>query len=163
MLELVPCPACRRHVALGERGCPFCGAAIRAARAQRFVPRALTRAAVFSAALAACESGSRTTAPASAPVPQQGSAADDDLEKLLDTDQRVVEHPVQTPPPPPPALSDAGVPTDAAVVDATPKRTKTRRQKQDTKQAVDIVPDEIIDHRHLAKPYGAPPARRRVV
>lgn len=163
MLELVPCPACRRHIALDERSCPFCGAAIRVARAPRFVPRALTRAAVFSAALAACESGSRTTAPTSAPVPQQGSAADDDLEKMLDTDQRVVEHPVQTPPPP--QVIDAGVPVpiDAAVVDSTPKRTKTRTKKQDTKKAVDIVPDEIIDHRRLAKPYGAPPARRRVV
>ena len=152
MTTFAPCPACKRHVATREIACPFC--------AHRFTPRAqqialvgrVSRAAVFSAALAAC---SNDKPPAPAPPPAHGS---DDLEKLLDHDDRTVEHPA------PPI--DAGVPEpDAAIVDAgapdagTPDAGVVIKKKKKLQQQETIK----IEQREMAKPYGAPPARRRVV
>jgi len=85
--------------------CPFCAASLPAARAQYHAPRALTRAAIFSAALAGgCEKGA---------------------------------------PPPKPAPS---VPKDAAIDAAT-----------------DAVAETELPGRPVIDPYGAPPARRRIV
>ena len=58
MIELRPCPACRRHVA-DEVACPFCGATRAPAAPHRIPAGRLSRAAVFaSATLAGCWSGS---------------------------------------------------------------------------------------------------------
>jgi hypothetical protein len=150
MTTFAPCPACKRHVATREIACPFC--------AHRFTPRAqhialvgrVSRAAVFSAALAAC-TNDKPPAPA-VPPPAQGS---DDLEKLLDNDGRTVEHPTAPPP-----IDAAVAEPDAAIVDAgVPDAGVVIKKK---KKIVDagVAP---IDQRQMAKPYGAPPARRRVV
>ncbi|HUS28329.1 MAG TPA: carboxypeptidase-like regulatory domain-containing protein [Kofleriaceae bacterium] len=56
-MELVPCGGCRRHVALVENACPFCGAAVELrARARPLLGR-VSRAAIFgvgASAAAAC-------------------------------------------------------------------------------------------------------------
>ena len=55
MSPLTPCPACSRHVR--ERSCPFCGADVPPpALRPRFVGPA-TRAAIFSVAVAGCWTG----------------------------------------------------------------------------------------------------------
>jgi hypothetical protein len=112
-MELVGCASCKRHVAIGEVACPFCGAAVSTAKPPRFVPRALSRAAVFAAALTgtACDQGRPTPK-----VEARGSAA---------------------------ARGDAAV-------DALGGDEQLRREV------------EAIEH-EIAKPYGAPPARRRRV
>ena len=51
---MTPCPACSRHVR--ETTCPFCGAAVAAAAPRSVFAGAVTRAAVFSA-LAGCWTG----------------------------------------------------------------------------------------------------------
>lgn len=157
MSELAPCPGCRRHVTIDERTCPFCERPLPALRGQHvaLVGR-VSRAAVFSAALAACSGDKQPPAPAP-PPPAQGS---DDLEQLLDNDGREVAQP--DPPPAPidaavepiaDAAIDAGVP-DAGVV----KKKKVRtHEDREVKQQLDQM------RIHNAKPYGAPPARRRIV
>ena len=150
MTQLVPCPTCRRHVSTREMTCPFCAHALPPARAQHIVLLGrVSRAAVFSAALAAC-SDDKPKPPA--PAPTQGS---DDLEQLLDQQPQAVEHapPIDAPidAPSDAALVDAGVPPDAGIV------KKKKRVRQET---ITVPPPDRIQN---AKPYGAPPARRRIV
>ncbi len=74
-MSLDPCASCRRHVAAHERECPFCGAA-RTTVSIRATPLAgrLSRAAVF-AGLPACwmgnESPQRQTPPQPPPVDEK--------------------------------------------------------------------------------------------
>ncbi|HEY5922735.1 MAG TPA: hypothetical protein VIV11_13740 [Kofleriaceae bacterium] len=157
MSKLAPCPGCKRHVATRETACPFCARALAPRRAQHIVLIGrVSRAAVFSAALAACTEEK----PKPAPVPPaQGS---DDLEKLLDHQPRPVEPAAA---PSDAAISDAALAeSDAAiVVDAGVRPDAGVVKKKKKKQ----TPEEVIqkpdfDH-HKAMPYGAPPARRRIV
>jgi hypothetical protein len=163
MLELVPCVACSRHVSIRETSCPFCGGSLPARRARFAVPRGFARAAVFSAALASCESKGNDAKPA-APTVQQGS---DDLEKMLDpsgevgsTQPRAVT--------PDAAVADAAAAVDAgtdAGIDAAvaPKKKVERKRKQHVDDEPVAVPDPYPREHQIPKPYGAPPARRRVV
>jgi len=49
MLDLRPCPSCRRHVVVAATACPFCAAALAAAEPPPDVPiGAFSRAAVFA-------------------------------------------------------------------------------------------------------------------
>ena len=149
MSELVLCPACQRHVRAGEVACPFCARALPRLRPQRIaLAGRVSRAAVFSAALVAC-ADKKPAAP-----PAQGS---DDLEKMLD-DKPKVDH-ADTPAPIDAADAaiadagvDAGVPPDAGVV-------RKKKKKVEVLTAPPPPDDRIIN----AKPYGAPPARRRIV
>ena len=114
---------------------------------------------MFSAALASCSSSKdREATPAGSAV-QQGS---DDLEKMLD--------PSHEPSAPRAPLVDAAVadaePADAAVdaasdagVDAGVARKKKKVEHTRKLDPDDIIRDQIPDN----MPYGAPPARRRVV
>jgi hypothetical protein len=174
-MELVPCGECRRHVDARETACPFCAASIRT-RSLRRAPRGrITRAAVFSAALVACES--KQPPPQPAPAPQQHGS--DDLEKLLDGDHHVADRP---PPPVAPAdaamadataiataAQDAGVTLDAGMTPdkmlqlKTEKDRRLREKRRKKREEVIQVAPPDPDWRHLAKPYGAPPARRRLV
>lgn len=158
MTALAPCPHCMRHVATHETACPFCARELARGRARHVVLGRVSRAAVFSAALAACSQDKPK--PPAPPPPARGS---DDLEKLLDHQPRVVDEPAPTAAPPP---VDAGVaaPIDAAVVDAgaPDAGVPVKKKKQQKVQKIEDVKIEI-DHRHMAKPYGAPPARRRIV
>ena len=132
---------------------------------------------MFSAALVGCESTPET--PKAAPAPQHEGS--DDLEKLLDGDHHVADRPA--PPRADAAVAadataiavttvDAGVPADAGVDDKAlaAKREKQRREKRERekrererieKQLDVALPDPNLNIH--AKPYGAPPARRRVV
>jgi hypothetical protein len=128
----------------------------------------VSRAAVFSAALAACSSDKPKEAPKA-----QGS---DDLEKLLDHQPREVEH---APAPPvdaaepiaisvDAALPDAGVDVEAEkkrIADAKKKKLaeKKRREDERMRREQEELQRQMIEHRQQAKPYGAPPARRRIV
>jgi predicted amidophosphoribosyltransferase len=162
---MTPCSACARHVRHSETACPFCGAAFSAP-----APRALarigrvTRAAVFTAALAAC---AKHDEPKPAPV-HTGSAEnlDQDFNQVLGSAE---------PGSAAVAVSvDAAVPLDAATVDAMSDEERTRqlqkqqeaehRRKQQQQQQQQQVQQQLQMDQHInAKPYGAPPARRRIV
>jgi hypothetical protein len=160
MTTLAPCPHCNRHIRANEATCPFCIQAVASRRAQ-YVPTLgrVSRAAVFSAALVACSKDEPKPPPPTPPA--QGS---DDLEKLLDHQPQVAAQPDAAAP------ADAGVDAamDAGLVDAgmpdAGVRVQKKKKKRDPANLEDtqLTPDKL-DPRHMAKPYGAPPARRRVV
>lgn len=172
-MELVLCAACRRHVATTERTCPFCASAVPVQRPQRARAVSLTRAAIFSAA--ALASGCESKKPAPAPVPAQGSGAgtnNDDLEKMLDSEGHVADVPtidsglvdaglVDAP------LADASVPVDAGMSDEQKQRIqrqRDQRRREIEQRKLEQQQRELqIQQREMAKPYGAPPARRRIV
>lgn len=162
MNELRGCPGCKRHVRVGAATCPFCAASLPAARAQYSKPRALTRAAIFSAALAGC-SDHKQPAPSAAGSAQVGS---DDLEKMLDSDGRTVQHAS-----PPDAAADAPVDASAVAVDAAlpPDAGAVHKKRHVPPPPPPPPPPPDDDLRNNPnwhnnpKPYGAPPARRRVV
>jgi hypothetical protein len=174
-MELVVCGGCKRHVDVREDRCPFCASAV-TARPQRVSVRGrLSRAAVFSAALVACESKQPPPQPAPAPQLQQGS---DDLEKMLDGDQHVADRPVVAPPPATDAsladagaiatqAIDAGVPVDAGMDRAKilehKRKERIRREREEQQREPPPPPPPPYDHMNIPKPYGAPPARRRLV
>ena len=154
MTELVPCPACKRHVGACEVACPFCTRALPPARPQHAVVLGrVSRAAIFSAALAAC-SDDKPKQPAPAPPAQGG----DDLEKLLDPQPRAVDSPPLDAARADAALVDAGVPDAGVPPDAGVVKKKRKRVQQEP-----VDPIKLPDHIHNAKPYGAPPWRRRIV
>ncbi|MBV8755847.1 MAG: hypothetical protein JO257_01150 [Deltaproteobacteria bacterium] len=171
---MTPCLACARHVKHDETACPFCGAPFAAPppRNHRIVGR-VTRAAIFSAALVAC---SKHDEPKPTPKPGSAEHLDQDFNQLLGSAE--------------PGSGTA--PGDAAVAlapDATidaglsdEERTRQLQQAQEQKdrqrhadderrrreieeqrlRQQQIQQDQIQQH-YNAKPYGAPPARRRVV
>jgi hypothetical protein len=108
MTDLRPCSGCRRHVALDESVCPFCGDALAATSPYRIVFGRVSRAVVFGAALA-------------------GGAACGGKKAKTDTNMQNTQT----------STVDAGT--------TTPDETK--------------VPERAP----VPMPYGAPPARRRVV
>jgi hypothetical protein len=176
-MELVVCSGCRRHVDAGEERCPFCDAAVTARPQRASVRGRLSRAAVFSAALVACES--KQAPPKPAPPPPQQQQGSDDLEKMLDGDQHVADRVAPTPPPAPndAALADAGA-IDSSTIDAGvtvdagmdrakilehKRRERIRREQHDRERRDERPPPPPLDHMNVPKPYGAPPARRRRV
>jgi hypothetical protein len=175
MTDFAPCPACQRHVEIREIACPFCASQLPRLRPQWSLPSRLTRAAIFSAALAACSDDKPRP-----PAPQPGSGASgSDLEKLLDGDHRTVDRPapaIDAALPDATAIAaavDAGVPPDAGIdpkvlAEAKRRREAERRRKEQERlrqqQEQELELQRLKeDVRHHAKPYGAPPARRRVV
>lgn len=133
MNRLQPCPSCDRHVRSTDAACPFCAAPI-APEAPRPIPTGrLTRAAIFASALA--------TGGAAACGSGQSKAAD-----------------------PQPATADAGIANTAD--DNTPDT------QPDAGDYIDPREDEYNDFRDRERdydpnaepmPYGAPPARKRLV
>lgn len=169
---MTPCSSCARHVRDTETACPFCGAELAASppRTVAIVGR-VTRAAIFSAALIACG----TTHEEPKPAPPAGSAEklDQDFNQLLGSAEpgSAVAH-----------ASDAAVAADAAQVavpvDAMTDEERTRQlqheqdqhkrdealrrqREEDQRRQQDHIQQR--DYNQNAKPYGAPPARRRVV
>ena len=167
MTALRPCVACKRHVRASATACPFCSAALPIGGARYTRPGAFTRAAVFSAALAGCSDHKQPPAP-SAGSAEQGS---DDLEKLLDYEPRTADHPVHDVAPIDAAVQiaepvDAAVPVDAGVDQQAllkKKREQERRRRiEEQRRLQEQLQVQQLDQIQ-AKPYGAPPARRRVV
>jgi hypothetical protein len=167
--RLRPCVTCKRHVRAGASICPFCDASLPRGGDRYTTPGAFTRAAVFSAALAGCSDHKQP------PAPTQGSAAqsDEDLEKLLDYQPRTAEHPMHDATPVDAAVQiaepvDAAMPVDAGVDQQALKKKREqerlRRIEQQRREQEQLQQVEVREHDHInAKPYGAPPARRRVV
>ena len=135
MTELDPCPSCRRHVAVVEAACPFCGLVLAARTAQPLAANRLARAAIFvaGAALAGCWTNK--------PAPKDTA--------------------VKTSPP------DAGVALQRA--DAS-----TKPPHDDDENLKGLGPNQRRYQHHpctspgngqppVCAPYGAPPARRRIV
>ena len=164
---MTPCSACARHVKHDETACPFCGAPFvaPAPRSARVIGR-VTRAAVFSAALVACHKQEEPK-----PAPKTGSAEhlDQDFNQLLGSAE------VQQAP----ADAAVAVAADAAIDAGKSDEERTRelqhaqqveqQQKQhadDERRRRELEQQRLRDQEnmmHNAKPYGAPPARRRVV
>ena len=157
MSELAVCPQCKRHVRVASAACPFCAAALSGLRARNVIPRALTRAAIFSAALAGCHDHKKPPAAtagsaigsASAPVaadaaPGPGSDVGSNAGSAVNAFAPV----------------DAGSVVDAGAADAGLGAIDKVKMKEER----DALRKKIHENRvHTAKPYGAPPARRRVV
>lgn len=64
MIDLAPCPACRRHVRIDETACPFCTAALPAVEPRVLSRGRFTRAAVFAGAIAGTAACGGKTKPA---------------------------------------------------------------------------------------------------
>lgn len=137
MIDLRPCPSCRRHASVDEAACPFCAAPLAAAApaARRVAAGRLTRAAIFAGAVAA--SGCGSSEPKTDGVEGGG---DQVLEQQLPAD----------------AGSTGGgdevmisAPADAAV---TPVETEEQDELR-----------RVRDPNDVPMPYGAPPARSRLV
>ena len=110
-MQLKPCAACQRHVAVTETACPFCSEPLEVSPPRSSALGRVSRAAVFAgAALATAACGGKKAKP-----------ADPNLQSTA----------------------------DAGVVEA-PK---------DAEEIKLPVPD----HHNQPMPYGAPPARRRLV
>jgi hypothetical protein len=173
---MTPCSACARHVKHDETACPFCGAPFiaPAPRNARVVGR-VTRAAIFSAALVAC---GKHEDPKPTPKPGSAEHLDQDFNQLLGSAE------VQQAP----ADAAVALASDAAVDAGLSDEERTRQlqhaqdqqrqqqQQQQQQQQRQHADDERRrreleqerlreqqDMMHNAKPYGAPPARRRVV
>jgi hypothetical protein len=136
MIDLRPCPSCRRHVGADEVACPFCAGPLGAAApaGRRMVSGRLTRAAIFAGAVAA--SGCGSSEPKTNGVEGGG---DQVLEQQQPADAGEV------------MLS---APADAAVV---PVETDPRDELEEQRRRRAVDPNDI------PMPYGAPPARSRLV
>jgi hypothetical protein len=161
MRELAVCPQCKRHVRVSAASCPFCAIALSGLRARNVIPRSFTRAAIFSAALAGCGEHKKPPAPtagsaigsAAAPVaadaaPGPGSDVGSNAGSTAGSDAL--------------APADAGSVADAGTADAGRGSAANSAQLKEERDALrkKIHEDRI---RQMAKPYGAPPARRRIV
>lgn len=184
-MDLVPCVHCKRHVGETETTCPFCATALPPQRSQLAFAARLTRAAIFSAAAVsagACKDSSKSSAAlqptagsaATGSATGSGSGSADDLEKMLDANPATVDHPaaVTDGGVADAALADAGTPGDAGTMDEATRKEIIRKKREDQglKQGDDIRKQrqqELEKHRIKIqvnnKPYGAPPARRRIV
>jgi len=142
--------------------CPFCAASLPATRAQYRRPGAFTRAAIFSAAIAGCSDHKQPPAPAPTPGGSAASSGSDDLEEMLDNDGRTVQHasPVD-------AAIDAPVDASAVAIDAAVAPdagvVHNKRRIVPPPPPPPPPPDLEWQRNNIPKPYGAPPARRRLV
>jgi hypothetical protein len=161
--------------------CPFCAATLSPGVARNVVLRGrLTRAAVFGAALVVGACGNKTD---NAPKPAQGSSDPKELERMLD--EPIGREPTAHAAPIDAAVDaaaiaaaiDAGVPPDAGPdAAAIARRVAAERKRRDAELRKRIEEEQREAERlrelqqqqqqqqfHNAKPYGAPPARRRLV
>jgi hypothetical protein len=161
---MTPCPGCARHVRDRDASCPFCGAAVvHVVRA--FAIGRVTRAAVFSAALVAC-GGTKD-----APKPAAGSAEhlDQDFNQLLGSAEGSARRQVAVDA----SLAiDAAATADAGISDEERTRQLQRAQEAEHRRKLQRDHERELEEQreqqqqqwhHVPKPYGAPPARRRVV
>jgi hypothetical protein len=103
MPDLRPCTGCRRHVALDESVCPFCGSALAATSPQRTVLGRASRALVFGAALAGTAACGGKKAKSDTSSNQQTSTADAGIPGDLTAPDRSDRGPMPTPYGAPPA------------------------------------------------------------
>ena len=143
MSELSPCPACRRHV----RGitCPFCGAATAQRAAIDLGAGRVSRAIVFASATLAATAGCAHKQKSADEMGEERHAGgngcippDDDKIKQLEARK--------------------------AELQKQQSQESDETQKYATEQEIRQV-DEDLQHARMPNcaPYGAPPARRRIV
>lgn len=142
---------------MSEVACPFCATASPEQRPQHAYAKKLTRAAIFSAAVVGCSSKEQLK-PAPPPPPEQTRT----VEQPPPADAASADAPEAVA-----ATADAGVPVDAGLdpeVAAEQRKRRMeglRRQEQIEKERAKT--GTLSEQKLPAKPYGAPPARRRVV
>ena len=181
---LTSCGHCRRHVWTGEATCPFCGAAVASTLPRSFLSGRFSRAAVF-AGLASC-SGPST------PVnqPERTSQHDDRYDKTPAAGTGTVRGRVRDDAGHPVASFKLSLGDDLASTDAdgyftfenvapgehflsyrvsrNPRHSSASRPtlvKAGAVSRVDIQlpPPALATPGSPKMPYGAPPARRRIV
>ncbi|HEY5922734.1 MAG TPA: carboxypeptidase-like regulatory domain-containing protein [Kofleriaceae bacterium] len=179
MNELAPCPACKRHVATHELDCPFCRRAV-ALRAQHVVLTGrVSRAAMFAAALLGTGCWTESKPPSGPPLRER-------LDKLpAGTIRGVVRDQDGAP--------RAGYTISVQLPDGSVRETRSDARGEYSlanlppgtyevqyfnsprpRYGVRVTLDDRtgataelvvyrIEHIQPATPYGAPPARRRIV
>ena len=154
MSELQPCEACRRHIRITEQACPFC-----AEQVARRSPLGSARSVILASALAGASAlGCSDERPATkAPPPVDEPVA---VEKPVEDDP-LVAMPYGAPPPP--VIADAAPVADAAPDAGAPDAAaKKKKRKAKTKVIKAPKPDPApVPIPNM--PYGAPPARHRIV
>lgn len=184
-MNLRPCSGCRRHVSDRDVVCPFCDAALASARPHLRAFGRLSRAAVFATAVGCHKSAPPPTQPS--PTEQRPFAvapadATASVRGVVTSGGAPVSGITVT-------LAPLGAPvrrqtrTDAQgvyVFEGVPEgryrvSPETNRRRPSPSADLDLTANarleqnfeipvaEPVDHHHEAKPYGAPPARRRVV
>lgn len=181
---LTPCPACARHVR--EQTCPFCGADVPPPAARPRFVGTVTRAAIFSVAAAGCWTGpaaqpatttTTPTEPASETIagaidgtvtdarsgqPVAGATVTLDNELVVQTDNRGhYKFPGVAPGTHAIAVSTSGNRNHGGGAYATTTvEVHASLARADVQLA---LPVPTFDPNNIPKPYGAPPARRRLV
>lgn len=137
-MQLSPCPSCKRHVAIDAASCPFCAIAL-APASPAVDPGRLSRAAVFAfgaATLASTALGACWTNKSEPQHVQQHTTAVPDAAVAAQPDAAAAPQP------------------DAAVVQKANPNWEPHYQNH---------PCYNTPQGPVCAPYGAPPARRRVV
>jgi len=167
---MTPCSSCARHVRHGETACPFCGEPFvaPAPRSVALIGR-VTRAAVFSAALAGCAKHEQPK-----PAPHAGSAEnlDQDFNQLVGSAEQGSAV-AQTIDAAAPDAAQVAVPVDAMTDEERTRQLQKQQQAIENKKQQErerrehekmVEQQQLQNQQHWnAKPYGAPPARRRIV
>lgn len=183
-MSFEPCGECRRHVRVGASACPFCGAAGRSVPAKTRMLGRISRAAVFASATSACWTGStppaqtttvsnKVEAPATAGI-ISGRVVDASTKQAM-AGVVVEVYPVKggdarT------VTTDANgryqltlEPGDYQVIFRGPQQNPRmapypNNVKIEAGQTLTLDNSyEPFDPSNIPMPYGAPPARRRVV
>jgi hypothetical protein len=186
-MDFVPCARCRRHVAALEDACPFCGTSRTPIRRALVVkPGRLSRAAVF-AGLAACYTSGPPPAPPRSPPPDGSGATTENQRWVRGSALQGKLTNVRTGAPLVGVIVEVWTsgneattattnangeyvieglePRDYTVSFSGPDGIRYAASKivevRGSKTAFDLAFDPVAVP--VAKPYGAPPARRRVV
>jgi len=180
---LAPCATCHRHVGLDAPTCPFCHAppATLPPRTPTTILGRVTRAAVFAGAVGAAGCGASVPKPHYDQMTSPASATGESGEVR----GRITRHtgePAQTTvylvtdivgTRSPSTTTDGNgyyrfddIPAGEYEIRVSGSKHRVRIVVRPAQAVVlDVAQDEPpkVDTRHMAKPYGAPPARRRVV
>ena len=187
-MTLSPCPQCRRHVAITESTCPFCAAPLAASAAPETIYGRWSRAAVF-AGLAGCYTSNPPPQNPPPPPPDQqqtfaqppassgvitGVVTDGSAPRpgvAIRVEGGGLQQPIET------RTDGNGRYQVGNLAPGTYRVTfgqanhPRQRPPQRTVQVADgsvqvdvtIAPQPVYDPSNVPKPYGAPPARRRIV
>lgn len=179
-----PCVGCRRHVKAGTSGCPFCGATVCTTSKARLLGR-VSRAAVFASATSACWTGNGPATDTTTVSNKVEASATSGIitGRVVDaTNNRkmagvVVEIYPVTGGDPKRVTTDSSGRYRVADLPAGDYQVIFRGPQQNPRMApypnnVKVAAGQTVtldnayqpyDPSNIPMPYGAPPARRRVV
>lgn len=184
VMNLRPCTRCRRHVVAADPTCPFCGAAVDRTSLSRRALGRISRAAVFASAVGCA----KTAPPPAQPSPTEprfavppanesasvrgvvtaGGVPVNGMRVTLEPLGASVRRSTRTDANGAYAFDDVPV-GRYRVAPVTNERRPPPSADLDLtanarlEQNFQLPAAAPVDHHHEAKPYGAPPARRRVV